>query len=101
MTIDQANAEFVGLAKRMAADNPKTNKQLVSASVLPLLNAFTGPQLRQTVFGDARARCYRRLAHRLRQRDEHAIRARRLARQENWQYEARSGRPAGGSFGKC
>jgi putative ABC transport system permease protein len=51
VTIDQANAEFVGLAKRMAADNPKTNKQLVSASVLPLLNAFTGPQLRQTVFG--------------------------------------------------
>src|SRR6476620_893416 len=51
VTIDQANAEFVGMAKRMAADNPKTNKQLVSASVLPLLNAFTGPQLRQTVFG--------------------------------------------------
>ena len=50
MSIDQANAEFVGLAKRMAKDNPKTNGQLVSASVLPLLNAFTGPQLRQTVY---------------------------------------------------
>jgi lysylphosphatidylglycerol synthetase-like protein (DUF2156 family) len=34
----------------MAQDNPKTNKQLVSASVQPLLNTFTGPQLRQTVF---------------------------------------------------
>src|SRR5882757_3322313 len=34
----------------MAKDNPKTNGQLVSASVQPLLNTFTGPQLRQTVF---------------------------------------------------
>jgi predicted permease len=50
VTLDQVNAEFVGLAKRMAQDNPKTNKQLVSASVQPLLNTFTGPQLRQTVF---------------------------------------------------
>ncbi len=50
VTLDQVNAEFVGLAKRIAKDNPKTNGQLVSASVLPLLNAFTGPQLRQTVY---------------------------------------------------
>ncbi|MEY2479318.1 MAG: putative transport system permease protein [Verrucomicrobiota bacterium] len=50
VSVDQANAEFVGLAKRMAKDNPKTNGQLVSASVQPLLNTFTGPQLRQTVF---------------------------------------------------
>jgi putative ABC transport system permease protein len=50
VSVDQVNAEFVGLAKRLAADNPKTNGQLVSASVLPLINAFTGPQLRQTVF---------------------------------------------------
>ena len=49
VSIDQANAEFVGLAKRMAKDNPKTNGQLTSAAVVPLLNAFTGPQLRQTV----------------------------------------------------
>ncbi len=49
VSIDQANVEFVGLAKRMAKDNPKTNAQLTSAAVLPLLNAFTGPQLRQTV----------------------------------------------------
>ncbi len=50
VTLDQANAEFVGLARRLAKDNPKTNGQLVSASVLPLLNAFTGPQLRQTLY---------------------------------------------------
>ncbi len=50
VSIDQANAEFVGLAKRMAKDNPKSNGQLTSASVQPLLNTFTGPQLRQTVF---------------------------------------------------
>src|SRR5438067_9027805 len=50
VSIDQANAEFVGLAKRMAAENPKTNGQFVSANVQPLLNAFTGVQLRQIVW---------------------------------------------------
>jgi putative ABC transport system permease protein len=50
VSIDQVNAEYTGLAKRMAKDNPKTNGQLISASVQPLLNTFTGPQLRQTVF---------------------------------------------------
>jgi putative ABC transport system permease protein len=50
VSLDQVNAEFVGLARRMAKDNPKTNGQLVSANVQPLLNAFTGPQLRQTVY---------------------------------------------------
>jgi predicted permease len=50
VSLDQVNAEFVGLAKRMAKDNPKSNGQLVSANVQPLLNTFTGPQLRQTVY---------------------------------------------------
>jgi predicted permease len=50
VSIHQASAELVGLAKRLAKDNPKTNGQLVSASVQPLLNAQIGPQLRQTVY---------------------------------------------------
>jgi len=50
VTIDQASAEFVGLARHLAQDNPKTNQNLVSASVQPLLNAMTGVQLRQTVW---------------------------------------------------
>ncbi|MEP6777179.1 MAG: ABC transporter permease [Chthoniobacterales bacterium] len=50
VSLDQVNAEFAGLAKRLAKDNPKTNGQLVSASVQPLINAFTGPQLRQTIY---------------------------------------------------
>ena len=50
VSIDQANAEYIALAKRLAKDNPKTNGQLVSAKVQPLLNAFTGSQLRQTVY---------------------------------------------------
>ena len=50
VSLDQVNAEFVGLAKRIARDNPKSNGQLVSANVQPLLNTFTGPQLRQTVY---------------------------------------------------
>jgi predicted permease len=50
VTLDQANAEFVALARHLAEDNPKTNKNFTSASVEPLLNAFTGVQLRQTVW---------------------------------------------------
>ena len=50
VSVDQANAEYVGLARRLAQENPKTNGTLVSASVQPLLNTFTGPQLRQTVW---------------------------------------------------
>ena len=50
VSLDQVNAEYVGLARRLAKDNPKTNGQLTSANVQPLLNAFTGPQLRQTVY---------------------------------------------------
>jgi predicted permease len=50
VSLDQVNAEFSGLAKRIAADNPKTNKELTSANVQPLLNSFVGPQLRGTVY---------------------------------------------------
>jgi putative ABC transport system permease protein len=50
VSIDQANVEFVGLARRLAQDNPKTNATLTSASVQPLLNSMIGPQFRQTVW---------------------------------------------------
>jgi putative ABC transport system permease protein len=50
VTIDQANAEFIALARHLAQDNPKTNQNLTSASVQPLLNTFTGVQFRQTVW---------------------------------------------------
>jgi putative ABC transport system permease protein len=50
VSIDQANAEFVGLAHHIAQDNPKTNQNLTSASVQPLIHAMTGVQLRQTVW---------------------------------------------------
>src|SRR5437868_5015263 len=50
VSIDQVNAEFIGLARRLAHDNPKTNTTLVSASVQPLLNAVSGTQLRQQVW---------------------------------------------------
>src|ERR1700730_9837694 len=51
VTLDQANAEFIALARHLAEDNPKTNQNLTSASVQPLLNTFTGVQFRQTVWG--------------------------------------------------
>jgi putative ABC transport system permease protein len=50
VSVDQANAEFSALAKRIAKDHPKTNEHLTSANVQPLINTFTGPQLRGTVY---------------------------------------------------
>lgn len=50
VTLDQANAEFIALAKHIAEDNPKTNQNFISASVMPLLNAFTFIGLRQSVW---------------------------------------------------
>ena len=50
VTLDQANAEMIAIARNIARDNPKTNQNLTSASVLPLINAFTGVQLRQIVW---------------------------------------------------
>jgi putative ABC transport system permease protein len=50
VSLDQANAEMIAIAKHLAEDNPKTNQNYTSASVQPLLKAFTGVQLRQTVW---------------------------------------------------
>src|SRR5438477_9166833 len=50
VTLDQANAEMIAIARSIAADNPKTNQNFTSASVMPLINAFTGVQLRQIVW---------------------------------------------------
>jgi putative ABC transport system permease protein len=50
VTLDQVNAEFVGLARRLAQEYPKTNQNFTSASVEPLLNSMIGPQFRQTVW---------------------------------------------------
>src|SRR6266576_3227539 len=50
VTLDQVNAEFVGLARRLAEENPKTNQNVTSANVQPLVNSMVGPQFRQTVW---------------------------------------------------
>jgi putative ABC transport system permease protein len=50
VTLDQVNAEFIALARHLAEDNSKTNQNYTSANVQPLLNAFTGVQLRQIVW---------------------------------------------------
>src|SRR5262249_52550011 len=50
VTLDQVNAEFVGLARHLAEEYPKTNQNFTSASVQPLLNAFTFVGLRQTIW---------------------------------------------------
>src|SRR3954465_13977446 len=50
VTLAQANAEMIAIARGMAADNPKTNQNFTSAAVVPLINSFTGVQLRQIVW---------------------------------------------------
>jgi predicted permease len=50
VTLDQANAEMIAIARNIAADNPKTNQNFTSASVQPLIRFFTGVQLRQTLW---------------------------------------------------
>ncbi len=50
VTLDQVNAEFIALARRLAQEYPKTNQNFTSASVQPLLNSMVGPQFRQTVW---------------------------------------------------
>src|SRR3954447_18880348 len=50
VTLDQANAEMIAIARNIAADNPKTNQNFTSAAVLPLIRFFTGVQLRQIVW---------------------------------------------------
>jgi predicted permease len=50
VTLDQVNAEFIGLARRLAQEYPKTNQNFTSASVQPLLNSMIVPQFRQTVW---------------------------------------------------
>src|ERR1041384_6721174 len=50
VTLDQANAEMIAIARNIAADNPRTNQNFTSAAVLPLSKFFTGVQLRQIVW---------------------------------------------------
>jgi predicted permease len=50
MTLDQANAEFITIARQLAQDNPKTNQNFTSATVQPLANSIIGLQFRQTVW---------------------------------------------------
>jgi putative ABC transport system permease protein len=50
VTLDQANAEFITLARQLAQDNQKTNQNFTSATVQPLASSLIGLQLRQTVW---------------------------------------------------
>src|SRR4029077_2703291 len=43
-----SNAEFIGLARQLARDNPKTNQNFTSATVQPLAKSIIGVQFRQT-----------------------------------------------------
>jgi putative ABC transport system permease protein len=45
-TLDQANAEYAAIAKRLADSYPDTNKQFAHAQVEPLIRTFSPPFLR-------------------------------------------------------
>jgi ABC-type antimicrobial peptide transport system permease subunit len=49
VSLDQANAEFTAIAKRMAAAYPETNKQFNTGQVQRLIDAFTPRPLRGTL----------------------------------------------------
>jgi predicted permease len=50
VTLDQASAEFITLARQLAREYPKTNQNFTSATVQPLANSLIGVQFRQTVW---------------------------------------------------
>ncbi|RPJ85088.1 MAG: FtsX-like permease family protein, partial [Acidobacteria bacterium] len=49
-TLESAEAEFTGFARRFAAAYPDTNKAFNTALVQPLLKSFTNPALRGTLY---------------------------------------------------
>jgi predicted permease len=50
ISVDQANAEFTALARRLAEAYPSTNKQFNTGQVQPLIEAFTPRPLRSTLY---------------------------------------------------
>jgi predicted permease len=50
VTMDQANADFITLARQLAREYPKTNQNFTSGTVQPLANSLIGLQFRQTVW---------------------------------------------------
>ena len=49
VSVDQATAEVTGIASRLAAAYPETNKQFATGQVQPLIDAFTPAPLRGTL----------------------------------------------------
>jgi putative ABC transport system permease protein len=50
VSFDQATAEFTAIAKRLATAYPDTNKHFDTADIEPLIDSFTGPSLRATLW---------------------------------------------------
>jgi putative ABC transport system permease protein len=50
VTLDQANAEFITIARQLAKEYPKTNQNFTAATVKPLAHSLIGLQFRQTVW---------------------------------------------------
>ena len=78
VSLDQANAEFTGIAKRFAAAYPETQQAIRHRSgAAPARQLHAGAAARHAAHDAGFLR--RRAAHRVRQRHEHAVRARDAA----------------------
>ena len=96
VSLDQANAEFDHdrQAVRGRLSRRRTNSSTPARSQ-PLIETFTPRPLRGTLLDDARV-LRGRAADRVRQRDEHAVRARARCAPRSWRSARRSARRAAG-----
>ena len=78
VTLDQANAEFINLARQLAREYPKTNQNFTSATVKPLANSLIGRAISADRLGDVGC-SHSRFTDRVRERHEHAVRPGRIA----------------------
>ena len=100
VSLDQANAEFIALARHLAEDNPKTNqnfdfRECAAAAERVYWRAVAAKGLGDAGSGDSR------FADRVRERNEHAVRARPHCARKNWRFAARSAQRVGDSCARC
>ena len=78
VSLDQANAEFITIARQLAQEYPKTNQNFTSATVKPLAAFAHRSSVSADRLGDVGC-SHSGFADCVRERHEHAVRPRRIA----------------------